>query len=123
MLGTITGVFVLIADSHKFLTKEVVKGLREQIHQNTLLLSDDRKDFVNDTRLQRANDLLISLSFKIQNKAPIRLYEKLPLTSENIFKLMGCLALSLFATAMRALISLEDIKKNIANDDDLGVEL
>ena len=106
-----TTMFIQIADSLKYLTKETVKNLQLQIHLNNLEIYTCVKRGREDAAsvLEDANVLLDSLSHKVMNTPPYRLYGKVPLTSENIFKLMGALGCSLGATVLRAFLSMRTV--------------
>ena len=110
VLLALTRIFVIIAVSYKFITKGVVRGLHLQIHYNCLSKSDDGLDKDRDFKLEQTNILLTSLATAIFEKAPMRLFGKIPLTSENVFKLGGAVLASLFTTVLRAFLAMENLK-------------
>jgi len=108
ILIAMTRVFITVADCHKAVTKGISKGCNAQRHSNTknlrLAVTEREK-----TQLRDANELLRTLSQRIDDKPPLLLFFVIPLTKENVVKLGGCVAASLFATVLRAFLSMENI--------------
>ncbi|GMI42838.1 hypothetical protein TrCOL_g4920 [Triparma columacea] len=97
-------VFHSTANTHKILTKDVVKCLRAQRRLNNIHYevqqNDEELGLAAD--LQKANLLLDDLCQAIIDEHdPVKLWGILPLTKENTIKMAGAMAASLFTTVLR----------------------
>jgi len=109
VLITMTRIFVILADGHKFITTGVVKGLHmQQLYNANLLVKKDLSENAA-SQLEKANTLLACFANTIKDTPKMKLFFKIPLTNENIFKLGGCVAASLGATLLRGFLNMEDL--------------
>jgi hypothetical protein len=97
-------VFHSTANSHKILTKDVVKCLRAQRRLNNIHYevqqNDEELGLAAD--LQKANLLIDDLCQAIIDEHdPVKLWGILPLTKDNTIKMAGAMAASLFTTVLR----------------------
>ncbi|GMI40932.1 hypothetical protein TrCOL_g5627 [Triparma columacea] len=103
----ITRVFYSIALTHSILVKRVVRGLHTQRRKNNVeidyletLAKDCDEEYLKD--LKRANTKISDLCEELVDQhMPRKLWKVLPLNTDNIIKLAGALAASLFTTVLR----------------------
>eukprot|EP00520_Triparma_pacifica_P014671 CAMPEP_0118637956 /NCGR_PEP_ID=MMETSP0785-20121206/3428_1 /TAXON_ID=91992 /ORGANISM="Bolidomonas pacifica, Strain CCMP 1866" /LENGTH=650 /DNA_ID=CAMNT_0006529175 /DNA_START=51 /DNA_END=2000 /DNA_ORIENTATION=+ len=105
-----TYVFYNTAKTHTILVNSVNRGLHAQIRKNVIEI--DFLETLAKTRgadraaeieeLSKANMMIHHLIIEIKDEhRPLKLWGFLPLTKDNIIKLAGALAASLFTTALR----------------------
>jgi len=86
------------------MSKGICKELHDQIFQNMCAVHNVLTDEKEREELRNANEFLRALINKISTKKAPMIYEKIPLTTENVLKLWGGLLACLF-TILRSLMN------------------
>ena len=101
-----TYLFFNTAKTHSILVNNVVWGLNAQRRKNNIEIDWHEYDQEKISDLKRANTKISDLAEQIVDEhKPVLLWNVLPLTKQNVIKLGGALAASLFTTVLRVALS------------------